>query len=75
MSKVKFYGWEEGCRKISFYLFLSQETHLSLKEAKAIKEKIIDKNEEVVVKFETNELALKVYQKSTKYGIKSKIIN
>jgi len=42
MTAIIFRGWIKGMRGISFILLLREKTNLSLKNAKNIKERIVD---------------------------------
>ena len=47
--KVRIFGWEEGLEKVSF-AFLLRETGKTLKESKAIVDKVLDYEEiEIIV--------------------------
>lgn len=74
MNTILFEGWEVGMKKISFYKMLKNDSHLTLKEAKSISDRILN-NEVIKVTFETKEMAYKILTQSQDFGIKCKLIN
>ncbi|WP_316834516.1 hypothetical protein [Pedobacter nutrimenti] len=42
MKKIKFTGWKKGMNKIKFIQLLHHKAGISLKEAKQIKDEIVD---------------------------------
>jgi len=74
MIKVIFYGWVVGMEKIPFIKLLHEKANLSLKEAKMIKDGIVD-GKEYVIEIKSLELANEIIIKAQSLGVKCKIIN
>ena len=72
MNTVIFEGWEVGMRKISFSMLLTDNSHLGLKEARSIKDKILA-NEVVELELETEEIANFIVEESRKLGVKCRL--
>ena len=71
MKKIKFIGWVKGMNKIKFIHLLRNNTQLSLKEAKNIKDRIVD-NEVIEILVEPA-IAQMILSKSKIYGVFSEI--
>jgi len=69
MRTLKFEGWNIGMKKISFYLMLKNESHLTLKESKSICEGIL-RSEIIEVTFENEEIAKNILGQSLALGVK-----
>ena len=66
MRKITFKGWEVGMRKIPFTKLLNEKGQLSLKEAKSIKDRLVNNNEVITVEFENENVARLIYEESQK---------
>jgi ribosomal protein L7/L12 len=72
MKKIIFEGWEVGMKKISFTKMLKANSHLGLKEAKSINDRLLN-NEVIEVEFETEEIAKVIAEESRKLGVICKL--
>lgn len=73
MTKIVFFGWKVGARKIPFTKLLNNKAGLSLTEAKRIKDLIIDEDEVVEVEVTSVDVAKEIIRESEKLGIKAKL--
>lgn len=73
MKKVIFEGWEVGMKKISFYKMLKNNSHLSLKEAKSVSDRLLN-NEVIEIEFENEVIANFICNESLKLGVKCKVV-
>ena len=73
MTRVIFTGWRPGVRKIRFIMLLHEQGRLSLREAKHIKDKVIE-GETMEVDFRDTQLAELIHIEASKLGVKSELI-
>jgi hypothetical protein len=73
MTKVIFTGWRPGVRKIRFIMLLHEKGGLSLRESKAIKDKVIGGGETEEVDFKDTKLAELIYTEACKLGVKCEL--
>jgi hypothetical protein len=73
VAKVIFKGWRIGMRKISFTLLLRHSAGLTLKQAQAIKIKVLD-NEEVAIDIDDVAVAESLVIEADKLGVIAELI-
>ncbi|MFV0531039.1 MAG: hypothetical protein ACK5MD_06335 [Flavobacteriales bacterium] len=73
-TKVEFYGWQKGVRKIRFIMLLHEKGGISLRESKIIKDKVIGGNEIICYDFKVSSLAKEIHIESIKLGVKSRLV-
>lgn len=72
MKKVRFTGWKKGMNKIEFIQLLHHNAGISLKEAKQIKDRIVDG--EIVEINVKSEVAEYIINQSSSYGLQVEMI-
>ena len=72
MRKIIFEGCNVGMKKISFTKMLKANSHLSLKEAKSVNDRLLN-NKVVGVEFENEDIATLLLQESLKLGVKCRL--
>jgi len=73
MKKIVFEGWEVGMKKISFYSMLKDNSHLSLKEAKSVSDRLL-RGETIEIEFESSDIANFIHGESKKFGVKCRLV-
>lgn len=73
MTKIIFEGWEVGMRKIPFTKLLNEKAGLTLKEAKNLKDRLVDYNEVITVEVENYNLASEIVQEAQRLKVKCRI--
>ena len=68
-NKVTFKGWEVGMRKIPFTRLLNEKGQLSLRDAKSIKDRLVNDDEIITVEFEDENLTKLIYEQSKELGV------
>jgi ribosomal protein L7/L12 len=76
MSKIVCYGWSVGLKKISLIKYLNEECGYSLKEAKDLKDRLVDKDEIIELtgahlEIDGNKILLKLQE----LGVKCRLEN
>ena len=56
MARIEFYGWGAGARKIPFIKLMQEEAGLSLTKAKDLKDRVIDRDEVVIVEVDDDKV-------------------
>lgn len=74
MKCIIFDGWEVGMKKISFYRRLKANSHLSLKEAKTVSDKLLN-DEPIKIEFESEGVAETIVNESKKIGVICRLAN
>ncbi len=74
-TKLKFYGWEPGVKKIDFIRLLNDDVGIPLREAKRIKDNIIDYDQEIIIEFDDPQKANEIRIEANRLGIKCKLID
>lgn len=74
MTKIEFEGWDIGMRKIPFIKLLNEKAGLSLSEAKKLKDRLVDKNEIIVIEVCDENLANEILHEATNLKVKGRII-
>jgi ribosomal protein L7/L12 len=73
MKSIEFFGWSTGMKKIPFYRMLHHDTGIGLKEAKDIKDSIVD-GDKVILEVEDS-IAESIVQKSIVLGVNCHILD
>lgn len=72
MTAIKFFGWNVGMRKIPFYQLLHHEAGIGLKEAKNIKDNVVNGIEEII--YVEDAISEHILNKSLELGVKTCIL-
>lgn len=73
MAKIIFEGWEVGMKKIPFTKLLNERAGLSLKDAKSIKDRLVDNNEIIEIEISDENLATEILAEAKKLKVNGKL--
>jgi len=68
-KKVTFKGWKTGMKKIPFIKLLNEDGQLTLRDAKSIKDRLVNDGEIITIEFSSESLARLIYEKSQNLGV------
>ncbi|HNZ72291.1 MAG TPA: hypothetical protein PKJ43_06690 [Prolixibacteraceae bacterium] len=74
MVVIRFTGWRVGMRPILFIKLLHVKAKLSLVESKRIKDRIVDENEIVEVKMNSEKNAIEILNEAKELGVIGELI-
>lgn len=75
MAKIRFKKWNVGMKPIAFVELLHFNAGIRLKEAKLIKDKIVNNDEIIDIEISDENLAKEIRDKSISLGVEAEIIN
>jgi len=68
-NKVTFKGWKVGMQKIPFTKLLNEKGNLSLREAKSVKDRLVNDDEIITLEFKDEDEAKIIYKESKELGV------
>jgi hypothetical protein len=74
MVIIRFIGWKVGMRPIPFIKLLHVKAKLSLIESKRIKDRIVDGNEIIEVKVNSDKIALEILNEANDLGVIGELV-